>query len=129
MVPIKYLLLVISLTHLFGCSPVGLYDWGEYEQSLHLRYIDNEAELAQSAIRNTIENSSTNSRVPPGVYAEYGFILYQARKYNDAINFFKKEQRQFPESSALMSKLIDRINQQKLSIYPVLNQGMSVEME
>jgi hypothetical protein len=47
------------------------------------------------------------------VYADYGFLLYRRGDYVGAIEKFEQEKRAFPESAALMSKLIERIQQQR----------------
>jgi len=44
--------------------------------------------------------------VPPGIYAEYGFALYEKGNFPDAIKFFKLESDKWPESRVLMAKMI-----------------------
>jgi len=46
------------------------------------------------------------------VYMHYGFMLYKRGDKIGAINFFDKEKKLYPESSLLMTKLIDRVKQQ-----------------
>jgi hypothetical protein len=47
------------------------------------------------------------------VYADYGSLLYRRGDYAGAIEKFEQEKRAFPESAALMSKLIESIQQQR----------------
>ncbi len=103
--------LVIS-AGLAGCAPPALYQWGEYEDSLYRRYVKEDSAGAEAYLRETIVAAELKSRVPPGVYADYGFLLYRRGDYAGAIQKFEQEKRAFPESAALMSKLIDRIRQQ-----------------
>jgi hypothetical protein len=106
------LYLVIGAT-LAGCAPPALYQWGDYEDSLYRRYVKEDIAGAEAYLRETIVAGELKSRVPPGVYADYGFLLYRRGDYAGAIEYFEKEKRVFPESAALMSKLIERIQQQE----------------
>jgi len=102
-------------TALFGCAPKGLFYWGDYENSLYERYMENNSAQAENYLQLSIDKAiKENRRVPPGVYADYGFILYQRGDKNSAINFFEKEKQLYPESQALMSKLIERVKQQTI---------------
>ncbi len=97
---------------LAGCAPPALYQWGEYEDSLYRRYVKEDSAGAEAYLRETIVAAELTSRVPPGVYADYGFLLYRHGDYAGAIEKFDQEKRAFPESAALMSRLIERIRQQ-----------------
>jgi len=98
---------------LAGCAPPALYQWGEYEDSLYRRYVKEDIAGAEAYLRETLVAAELKSRVPPGVYADYGFLLYRRGDYAAAIERFEQEKRAFPESAALMSKLIERIQQQR----------------
>ena len=98
---------------LAGCAPPALYQWGEYEDSLYRRYVKEDIAGAEAYLRETLVAAELKSRVPPGVYADYGFLLYRRGDYAGAIAKFEQEKRAFPESAALMSKLIERIQQQR----------------
>jgi len=96
-----------------GCAPPALYQWGEYEDSLYRRYVKEDIAGAEAYLRETLVAAELKSRVPPGVYADYGFLLYRRGDYAGAMEKFEQEKRAFPESAALMSKLIERIQQQR----------------
>jgi len=98
---------------LAGCAPPALYQWGEYEDSLYRRYVKEDIAGAEAYLRETLVAAELKSRVPPGVYADYGFLLYRRGDYAGSIEKFEQEKRAFPESAALMSKLIERIQQQR----------------
>lgn len=101
--------LVILLT---GCAPQGLFYWGDYESSLYGRYVENDGQHTEAYLRSTFtEAESQHRRVPPGVYADYGFLLYTRGDKAGAIAYFEKERALYPESAALMNKLIERIKQ------------------
>lgn len=92
-----------------ACAPVSLYDWGDYEDSLYLRYTDQDFGQAESHLHDSLASVNHPSRVPPGVYADYGFLLYRRGDYTGALEYFEREKKAFPESSALMTKLSERV--------------------
>jgi len=107
-----------------GCAPPALYQWGEYEDSLYRRYVKEDSAGAEAHLRETIVAAELKSRVPPGVYADYGFLLYRRGDYVGAIKKFEQEKRAFPESAALMTKLIERIQQQRATRGQTEQQGV-----
>ncbi len=64
-----------------------------------------------------LQAEQAGKRVPPGVYAEYGYALYEEGQYGPAIEYFKKEHEQWPESRVLMEKMI-RNAQRQASVKP-----------
>lgn len=55
-----------------------------------------------------IENNE--NRVPPGIYAQYGYIFSRKNESARAIEYFQKEMELYPESSVFMKRLIEQIN-------------------
>jgi hypothetical protein len=107
-------LLSLAILILTGCAPSGLYYWGDYENSLFERYVENNPQHNDAYLTQTlIEAERQHRRVPPGVYADYGFLLYRRGDKAGAIENFKKERALYPESSALMNKLIEKIQQKE----------------
>lgn len=102
-------LLSISV-FLTGCqTSQGLYHWGGYETSLYEYYKDPaQQEALAERLLAVIEDES--ARVPPGIYAEYGTLLMQQGKTNEAIVYFKMEKEQWPESQALMDSMINALS-------------------
>jgi len=45
--------------------------------------------------------------VPPGIYAEYGFLMYEQGNSLQAIQYYQKEADKWPESRAFMTKMIN----------------------
>jgi len=60
-------------------------------------------------LREQMTGYDASNRVPPGVCADYGFLLYRRGDLAGAVLFFEKERNAFPESAFLMNKLIERI--------------------
>ena len=103
--------LVATSALLAGCQSTGLYQWGNYEQSLYNYYKDPaELEAHAKAILKAIERS--NGKVAPGLYAEYGTILLQQGKKAEAIEYYTKERDLWPESQHLMNAMINNLSRQ-----------------
>lgn len=99
---------------LSGCGPTAkppLYYWGGYEQSIYTRYNKDDPPQVQAYLQEVIATGTTGGkgRVPPGVFADYGMLLYQQGRGAEAIQYFEKEAAAFPESAPLMTKLIARV--------------------
>ncbi len=104
----------VVLLVLSGCAPQGLFFWGDYETSLYERYVNNDGQHTDAYLRNTFtEAERQHRRVPPGLYADYGFLLYTRGDKSGAMTYFEKERELYPESTALMNKLIEKIKQQE----------------
>lgn len=104
-------------TSLIGCGGPSLYYWGDFEQGLYDRYVTEQPAQADDYLLNTITDAEQeHQKVPPGAYADYGFLLFKRGDRNGAIAYFEKEKQAFPESSALMNKLVDRIKQNKTAL-------------
>jgi hypothetical protein len=98
---------------LSGCvsAPQSLYEWGSYQKDL-LRYSKNPGETKKfsDSLLVTIQKAETAHRVPPGLYAEYGYTLLDQGDVNGATSYFVKERDLWPESAELMNRLIGRLN-------------------
>ncbi|MBI3782761.1 MAG: DUF4810 domain-containing protein [Deltaproteobacteria bacterium] len=98
----------------YGCAQAPLYDWGRYEDSLQASYVTHDEAHAQSDLETTI-NVAKGRRIPPGVCAEYGFMLYKHGQRERAIEYFEQEAQLFPESKPLMDKLVAKVRAQTSS--------------
>lgn len=97
-----------------GCAPSPLFYWGDYEDSLYERYVENDTGQTEVHLQESFaEAQKTSQRVPPGLYADYGFMLYKRGDKSGAITAFEQEKKQYPESALLMTKLIERVEQKK----------------
>jgi hypothetical protein len=84
------------------------YDWGSYDPSLY-GYYKNPANVGElsASLKAVIDAASANkSVVPPGIYAEYGYLQLQQGKNSAAIDLFKQEESQWPESKVFMDRMI-----------------------
>jgi hypothetical protein len=109
MTPFKIGFIVLSSIFLLGCAPQRMYYWGDYSKTLYMSK-KNPSEQSnldhQQALENIIEESGkSNLRVPPGVYAELGYIYFRQNKKDLAIQNFKMEKQLYPESALFMDRL------------------------
>jgi hypothetical protein len=93
-----------------GCAPTqqSLYKWKGYDGVLYKQAKapqDNETYLQH--LKAIIEqNEASKDKVPPGIYAEFGYALFTNGQLDDAITFYGKERDTWPESKVFMEKMI-----------------------
>ena len=106
---IRIFLAVAGLSILSGCaSNQQLYHWGNYEQAYYA-YEKNPGEVDAyiDALGEIIVTGEEKDKVPPGLYAEYGYVLLVSGRSEEAMANFAKEREKWPESGKLMTLLID----------------------
>jgi hypothetical protein len=114
---------------LCACAPKSLFYWGDYETSLYDRWLGNDNGMGEQHLQQTITTAEQGGRkVPPGLYADYGFLLYRRGNLDSAIAYFDKERKTFPESRLLMGKLIDKIHE-KQKLPPTQDSQKTPEIE
>ncbi len=98
-----------------GCvnQPKPLYNYGNYNESYYVYKKDLNAEsmlALQKSIEEAIKNAgeSTAGRVPPGMYANLGYIYLKNGKGNEAIANFEKEKAIYPEAVHFMDRMIKK---------------------
>ncbi len=86
-----------------------LYDWLTFERDLSRSFQGPEQKLAyEDTLKRLIARAEGAGRKPPpGVLAEYGFLLYERGETHGAVRFFQREAQEWPESAALMDRLIE----------------------
>lgn len=92
-----------------GCAhkAPSKYEWGNYEQSMY-DYYKNPSDPAalMASIEGTVKSAeATHRKVPPGMYAEYGYLLMLQGKPQEAVANFEKEKRNWPESAGFMDRM------------------------
>jgi hypothetical protein len=96
-----------------ACAPTSYYAWGSYNETLYAHYHapqDREAWIA--GLKTCIlEAEERGARMPPGLYAEYGYALFEEGDTAQAIAYFRKEQALWPESRFLMEKMVRNAEQ------------------
>jgi|LGOV01.1.fsa_nt_gb hypothetical protein len=90
-----------------GCTQ-SRYAWNNYDQKLYNHYknpADQDSFIKD--LKSVIAKGENRGGVPPGIFAEYGYVLYESGSFENAIKYFKKEKAAWPESSLLMGKMIN----------------------
>jgi len=90
-----------------------LYSWGNYDTASY-NYLKNSDEKSTKdlmASYQTIIDKQKGSRgvVPPGVYADYGFLLLQANKTKEGKAMLAKEVALYPESKIFIDRILKMI--------------------
>ncbi len=102
---------VLSLT---SCSSTStLYSWYDYED-VSYEYNKEPTEALQVKVleqykKLTDKQNGVRGVVPPGMYAEYGYLLYKTGKKQEGIDFLKKEISLYPESETYISRIIKQL--------------------
>ncbi|MDW5441127.1 DUF4810 domain-containing protein [Polaromonas sp. SM01] len=109
-------LLPIALA-LSGCVTPTLYQWGGYDQALYAGYKD---PTKMEAMRLKLEAHMTEmekskQKMAPGLYAELGTLYLQAGSADKAAALYTKERDAWPESSGLMTAMIQNIERREKS--------------
>lgn len=97
-----------------GCATTNsMYNYGTYSESLYAMKKDTNAETSmkwKSTLEKIIADSkSSQLRVPPGVFANLGYIYLQANNNEKAVFFFQEEKKAYPESTKFMNNLIKKV--------------------
>ena len=91
-----------------GCAAPKMYHWGKYDEHLYAHYrAPQEREVWVANLKTLVlEAEQRSAKVPPGVYAEYGYALFEEGSSTEAATYFAKERDLWPESRPLMEKMI-----------------------
>ena len=128
----KYLCVLFLLFSLVGCGAHSRYTWSRYDIKMYKHY-KNPAEREEfvQSLKEILDNAEPEGKVPPGIYAEYGFAMYEQGNTQQAILYYQKEANKWPESRVFMNKLITIANNRsktqkeniKLPIGPEVDAG------
>jgi hypothetical protein len=97
---------LVGLVLLTGCTHTR-YEWNNYDTTLY-DYYKEPAQVEQyaEALQQTVIEAESEQKVPPGIYAEYGYVLFVQGYNTEAIEYFQKESDKWPESRVLMTKMV-----------------------
>lgn len=92
-----------------------LYSWGKYEITSY-NYLKNSDEKSTQELIETYQNIIENQKgsrgvVPPGVYADYGFVLLQSNKKEEGKEMLLKEVALYPESKIFIDRILKIIEE------------------
>ena len=103
---IRLCLLSLMILTASGCAVQRGYAWGSYEQNLYDHYRDpSKATEFSEKMFSDLSSAEEINRVPPGLYAEYGYLMLEAGQPRKAAFYFNKEKAMWPESARFMGTL------------------------
>ena len=104
----KTWMILVAMLVATGCStPQTTYDWGSRDKDqLALMKDPAKLEAYGLSLRKLIESHPDGRRLPPGICAEYGYVLLVAGEPGQAQPYFELEKKYWPESSHLMDRMI-----------------------
>ncbi len=94
-----------------GCGPTTMYTWRGYDDTLYAHYKSpqDHATHIERMQKIVTETEAAGARMPPGVYAEYGYALLEESRFDESVTYFKKEKETWPESAVIMDKMIRNV--------------------
>jgi len=99
-------ILSLALLLLFSSCSSTQYGWRNYDGRLYKYYEKKDQDKFKASLEKIIRKGENDNRVPPGIYAEYGYLLYESQQYDSSIIYFEKERDRWPESAVFMQKMI-----------------------
>ena len=110
----KILLTLFVIMTITSCTTTTtLYSWYNYEDITY-EYSKKRTDELQVKVmeqyRKLTENQrGTRGTVPPGLYAEYGYLLYKTGELEEGLKFLKEEIKLYPESDIYISRIIKQL--------------------
>lgn len=101
-------------------APSTLYTWGNKKKynyhNASYNYLKVSDEKSINALKasyiNIIEKQrGTRNTVPPGIYADYGFLLVSIDETEKGIQMLKQEMVLYPESKVFITRILNMLNQ------------------
>lgn len=98
-------------------SQKTLYSWYNYND-VNYEYNKTPNEETLAKLIKQYEKISSKQKgerkiVPPGFYAEYGYLLAKTGKKKQGLALLKKEIEVYPESKTYVSKIINQLEDKK----------------
>lgn len=107
---IRLLPIIVLALGVSACGNKTMYQWSEYQPALLGYYKGGDVAKFEERLGQSISDAEAAKSVPPGMYAEMGYLLYERGDLTGAVSFFGKERDRWPESTIFMTRLINRIN-------------------
>lgn len=100
---------------LASCAPTQLYNWNKYEKTSYAYLKKNDADATQD-LKESYEKiikkqNKLRKAVPPGIYADYGFLLIQQGNSTEGKKMFENEIALYPESKVFIDRILKTIEQ------------------
>ena len=106
-------MLCLPLMALSCTTQSTLYSWGSYQEASYQYMKSNtDQDLDKLLVRYQyiIDNQKKGRKVvPPGIYADYGFLLVKKGRVEEGLKLMKMEVALYPESAVFVGRIIKRI--------------------
>jgi hypothetical protein len=100
-------LAVAALLLVSACGPTMKYDWKGYSSTLYDYYRDPTASPEYvKELDKIIAAEGKGHKVPPGVFAEAGYMAMAKGDTGRAVDLFEREKKAWPEAGVFMDKAI-----------------------
>ena len=106
------LLAAIALPGVSHAADQQKYSWSSYQTDF-LNLALNPGPAAEAKFEATLlkiisKSEKDGTKPPPGLTAEYGYLLFKRGEFDSAIDHFEREGRAWPESVTLMKRMIEQ---------------------
>lgn len=111
---VKLMLTASCFALLSACaSNNGLYEWGSYEEALFVNYHEPavKEEMLDGYLTFVRNHNDEERKLAPGLYAEAGTFMLDRGNAKAAIELYRLERDNWPESEALMTTLIRNLKE------------------
>lgn len=110
----KLFFVLIASAMFVGCAvEKPLYTWYNSEDASYTytkKQTDKALEKAMEQYEKVIKKQKGSRKVaPPGVNAEYGFLLIKANKKEEGLSLLHAEMDTYPESKVFISRIIKQL--------------------
>lgn len=106
--------ILLFLCSIMACSTTDkLYTWKNYDLTSY-NYLKNADENSIQELKETYEKiikeqKGTRKMPPPGIYADYGFLLIQEGEVDKGSELLRKEIELYPESKIFITRILEKI--------------------
>ena len=110
---IRFILMLVVVALASSCASSKLYYWGQYDQATY-NHNKKQTEESLDDLLNVYEDiiskkdKGTRGVVPPGVYADYGFLLIQNGRIDEGKLLLEKELSLYPESKKTVEYILNK---------------------
>lgn len=107
-------LAAFALTSVGCASDNRTYVWSSYQHDFYEsvpRHVKDDPQKLSKRLEATLKriiakSDAAKRKVPPGLLAEYGYFFFQRGEMDSAVTWFEREAREWPESAALMQRMV-----------------------
>ena len=108
-----FIAIIVAIT-LGSCSTTkNLYSWYDYEDTTY-QYHKKQTEELKIKVLQEYQKLSEKQKgmrgvAPPGLSAEYGYMLYMSGKQKEGLDLLRMEIKLYPESEKYISRIIKQL--------------------